>query len=105
MCFAPVLFRFFVFDFFCFCLFLCVWGSPKHFCVAVKGADCACFVFLCWSPPQLANPGELHVRDVITGAIFGIQIYGCFKLGEISVRRNIAGYDTPAPSAATFSKF
>jgi hypothetical protein len=54
---------------------------------------------------QLANPGELQVRDVVTGGIFAIQIYGCFKLGEISVRRNIAGYEVPAPSADTFKKF
>ncbi len=54
---------------------------------------------------QIANPGELRVRDVITGGIFAIQIYGCFKLGEISVRRNIAGYEVPAPNADTFKKF
>jgi hypothetical protein len=54
--------------------------------------------------PQISNPGELRVRDVVTGAIFAVQIYGCFKLGEISVRRNLAGYPVPAPSASTFSQ-
>ena len=42
----------------------------------------------------LRNPGLITVREVVVLGIFGIQVYGCFKLGEISGRHTLQGYET-----------
>jgi hypothetical protein len=54
---------------------------------------------------QASNPGELTVHDAVSGGFVFLQVYGCFKLGEISVRRTVGGYPVPPVSNDIFKKF
>ena len=57
-----------------------VWNNAKaDFCHVLKLAS---------------NPGLLTVRELYTVSIFTLQFYACFKLGEISSRKSVAGYST-----------
>lgn len=41
----------------------------------------------------IRNPGDFTYKQIGTGAVWGVQIAGCFALGEMYGRRNIRGYE------------
>lgn len=41
---------------------------------------------------KLSRPGDLTYGDVATGFICGVQVFGCFCIGEMVGRQNIQGY-------------
>ena len=40
----------------------------------------------------LKKPGQLTYKQLATGLIWGVQIFGCFCLGEMFGRGSILGY-------------
>ena len=48
---------------------------------------------------KLRNPGEFTYRQLAEGAVCGVQVFGCFCLGEMWGRKSVVGYPVgPDPS-------
>jgi hypothetical protein len=43
--------------------------------------------------PKLASPGNLTYKELATGVVCGVQVFGAFCVGEIVGRNNVVGYD------------
>ena len=78
---------------------------PNFFLVAYVHSRSRFVVRLRNPIAQVSNPGELGSAEAVSAGIIFLQVYGCFKLGEISVRRNVNGYPTPAVSNDIFKQF
>eukprot|EP00455_Lapot_gusevi_P040960 TRINITY_DN469_c0_g1_i1.p1 TRINITY_DN469_c0_g1~~TRINITY_DN469_c0_g1_i1.p1 ORF type:complete len:134 (+),score=40.82 TRINITY_DN469_c0_g1_i1:75-476(+) len=70
------------------------WRTTTGFSSRYQAAKAEVNELLCWirSTPL----SQLTVRQVVSGGIIGVQIWGCFKLGEMYGRGSVSGYDTSA---------